>query len=95
MSEKPIYYATSHKQGKGKKFMAEQEYIIGLCTSYSREELIKQRKKIDEGTAEAGLDMIDAATADELDRAIADYENEEYRCIREKMYEDWKKYGLI
>ncbi len=65
--------------------MAEQEYIIELCTSYSREELIKQRKKIEEGTAEDDPVVIDATT-DELDRAIADYDKEEYKCIREEIF---------
>ena len=64
----------------------EKKYNIEvLCTCYSLDRLIEQREEVFSGTAQDGPSVIDRATLEELDTAIAAYNDEQYSLIRDDM----------
>lgn len=69
---------------KGDNTMTEKEYNIEvLCISYSLDELISQQSKKQSATNEIGDTVLLNATLEELEIAIATYDNPEYKYIRD------------
>lgn len=75
--------------------MTEEYNIEVLCTCYSLSELNMQRRKLYDGTTQNGPDLIDDVTIEELNKAISCYNEEKYKCIREEMLRNRKKYKFI
>ncbi len=76
--------------------MTEKEYNIEvLCTCYSLERLILQKKKIESAIIPTGCDVIDVVTPEELDLAISAYNEEKYKQVRDNMKKRSQKYKFL
>lgn len=72
------------KKNFGGNTMTEKEYNIEvLCISYSLDELISQQSKMQSSTNKTGDTVLLNATLEELEIAIATYDNPKYKYIRD------------